>query len=155
MDVSYINPFIIACREVVDTMIHVPVSLGRPHLKDPSQRTFKVAAMVRLSGAVQGVVAFGFSEPVALALVGGLTGTRSEELDADVLDGLGEIANMVVGNAKKNLPGGLTQISPPTIIKHGEAVPAPPGLPVMIVPFDTGAGRFSIEVSIRVAAKAA
>jgi hypothetical protein len=108
-----------------------------------------------LSGAVEGIVVIGISDRVATALVGGLTGSPCHQIDADAIDALGEVANMVVGSAKKNLPGGLSTISVPKVIKSPTQVPYPGGLPVITIPFDTAPGRFVIEVSLKMTAEAA
>lgn len=150
MNVQHINPFIRSTREVFDTMIHVPIQLGRPALKDPNARThklFKISATVGLNGATQGTVILSFSETVALALASALAGENFKFLGTDAIDALGEIANMIVGSAKKDLPGGQVSITCPSV-KPTADITYPPAKPVITIPFDTPTGRFAIEVVV-------
>jgi chemotaxis protein CheX len=158
MDVSYINPFLVAIRNVFDKMVHVPVALGKPYLKDRSGPQFAVSASIDLAGAMVGRIAISFSQSAALALASGMAGKPLTGLDADCLDALGEIASMVTGDAKKDLPGdGLTTISVPSIVLGSHKVVYPQNSPILVVPCETPKGRFVVEVSIRrqVVAKAA
>lgn len=151
MNVTHINPFIRSTREVFDTMVHVPIQLGRPALKDPDGRThklFKISASIGLSGAASGLVVLSFSEPVALTLASALAGERFGFLGPDAFDALAEIANMITGSAKRDFPGGLVSITVPTLLPT-ESVVYPADRPVISIPFDTPAGRFLIEVSLR------
>ena len=149
MKVEYINPFIVAARNVFDTMIHVPLTLGKPFLKEQDQRTYRVAALVGLSGTIEGIVVMRFSHPVALALASGLIKGEVKAIDADCLDALGEIGNMIVGNAKKDFPGGLVKISVPKVVTDDKQIHYPANTPVIVIPCDTGPGRFVIEVSFK------
>jgi chemotaxis protein CheX len=154
MDVAYINPFIVATRSVFDTMVHLKVMLGKPYLRDANSAQQPVSIALTLSGAANGLVAIGLSEHVALALASGITGTKVAELNPDCSDALKEIANMIVGSAKKDLPGGTTQMGIPQALFAPTPVPFPAGLPVIGIPCDAGAGRFVIEVALRTPAAA-
>jgi chemotaxis protein CheX len=156
MNVAHINPFIRSTREVFDTMVHVPIQLGPPFLKDPETRThklFKVSASIGLTGAASGLVVLSFSENVALALASAMAGEPVKFLGPDAFDALAEIANMIAGAAKKDLPGGLVSISVPTLLPTEDVV-YPSDRPVISIPFDTPTGRFLIEVTLRPGARA-
>jgi chemotaxis protein CheX len=151
MDVAYINPFLRATRDVFDAMVRVPIVFGKPRLKDREERQHKlyqISAVIGLSGAVSGLLVLCLSESVALALAGGLTGSPVGEMNADCYDALAEICNMIAGSAKKDLPGGQVTISIPTLLPTDE-VPYPRDVPIILLPFDTAAGRFLLEVTIK------
>jgi chemotaxis protein CheX len=58
---------------------------------------------------------------LALKLTDLLTGTEHSEIDADVIDAIGEINNIIAGNIKPKVPNGeKIVISIPTIIKGKE-----------------------------------
>ena len=158
MNVAYINPFLASTRSVFETMVRAKLSLGAPALKRAEDRLFKlytVSAMIDLSGAVVGRVVVSFSPTVAYAVGGALAGRSFDRVDEDLMDALGEIANMIAGGAKTSMPqGGNVQISTPRVIP-AHAVTYPPGVPVIVLPFDTTAGRFVIETAIRPADGAA
>jgi len=158
MDVSYINPFITATSQLFATMIQVQLTLGKPSIRKPDDRLFKlyrISAAIDLQGGVSGRVAISLSPQVAYALGGALAGRPFEKPDAELLDAIGEIANMIVGGAKTTLPdGGSVRISTPQVMAT-HLLEYPAGLPVIIIPFDTPAGRFVLETALRVAAKPA
>ncbi len=150
-DVAYINPFIAAADGVFDTMIKSPLSLGKPRLLgDPSEvtRQFGVATQIALSGELDGVVLLSLSRPVALSLASGFAGAPFKELDADAMDALREIASIIVGRAREGLPKGGLTMSLPKVMDRS-AVHFGGDAPVLVIPFDSGAGRFVIETSFR------
>ncbi len=158
MDVNYINPFIIATRNVFNTMIHVPVVLGKPSLKQRGDETgqYMVSATIGLSGNVTGSVVLSFSQSVALALAAGLIGCPKEEsISPDCIDALGEIANMIAGSAKQQLPGEGNSISLPNVVLGKHYVAYPTGVPIIVIPCDTPEGKFVMEVALRLTSKAA
>lgn len=152
MDVAYINPFLAATSELFEKMIKVPLKLGRPALRKPEDRLYKlyrVSAVLELTGPVEGKIVLSFSQPVAFVLAGALAGQKFETIDAELLDAIAEIANMVVGGARSRLPGGSEiRISVPQVIST-HLVSFPLDLPIMMIPFDTAAGRFIVETAIR------
>jgi chemotaxis protein CheX len=149
MDVRYINPFIVSCRAVFDQMIHVPLILGKPYLRQRTAPPVLVTVIIGCGGSISGFVVLRLSREVSLALASGLMGSPVTALDADTVDALGEIANMIAGNAKKDLPGGLATLEIPTVLLGDPHSPYPPGVPVIAIPFKTTAGDFFIEVAIR------
>lgn len=151
MDVSYINPFIKATAELFDKMIKVPMKLGKPSLRQPQDRLYKLyrlSAVIDIEGSASGRIVISFAQPVALTLAGSLAGKQFERIDGDVVDALGEIANMIVNGAKPGLPHAQDiNITRPNIMQtHGVLYPIK--VPVIIIPFDTSAGRFIIETAL-------
>jgi len=147
MNVALINPFLVAIHGVFDTMVHVPVKLGKPILKRVQEPSFIVSATIMLSGSVNGTVALRLSQRTALALASGLAGVELKIFDDDCLDAIGEIASIVSGSAKKELSAQHTNISIPKINlgipKREETVPA-----TIVIPCLTKVGDFALEVSL-------
>jgi len=149
MDVKYINPFLLAVKNLFDTMIHVPFVLGKPLLKQDNVPLYEISGIIGISGSVTGCVVINLSKQVALQMVSALVGEQVTELDADSTDAIGEIANMIAGNAKKDFPGGDASISVPSVVvgKHQTAYPS--GVPIISIPCDTSAGRMMIEIVLQ------
>lgn len=154
MNVAYINPIIGATKHVIDTMIHVPLMVGQPQLRDRQRqcRIYKVSAAIQLAGSVAGQIVVSFTQGVALALADGLIGEQHREIDADCLDALGEVANMIAGCAKKELGAGLVSISTPKLVPSGQ-ISYPLDMPFVVFPFDTAKGRFIVEIGFKEQAK--
>jgi chemotaxis protein CheX len=150
MDVRYINPFITATSNVFETMLKVRYKVGKPYLKRPNAPAdpkYRIMPAIQLTGPVMGMVVLQFPERVALALVNALTGGAAQTLDADALDAVGEITNMIVGGAKKDLPGGQISISVPMIFT-GQQIPYPRSIPIIVIPFAASGDSFLIEAAL-------
>ena len=148
MDVRYINPFLSAVGLVFRTMAEMSVAMGKPYIKSPEHElayVYTVAATIELTVTTDGIVSMRFCRPVVMALVKALTGEMPKEMDAACMDALGEVANMVVGNAKKDFPLGGTSISTPKVVM-ADPLDEPP---ILVMPFDCSAGRFLLEARLR------
>jgi chemotaxis protein CheX len=130
-------------------MIQVPVNYGKPRLNEQREAIYDIGCIIGLSGDVSGSVVISLSKLVALELASGLTGEECKELDEDCLDALGEIANMIVGNARKDFPGAETRITVPNVIVGRHKIAYPQKLPIITIPCDTPAGRLAVEVALK------
>ncbi len=149
MDIKYINPFIKAVQNVFKTMIDVPFKLGTPYLKKDPLPPNEISAIIGLSGSVTGCVVINMSKAIAFELVSALVGDEVTELDDDCTDAIGEIANMIAGNAKTDFPGENNSISVPSVIIGQHEVSYPTGLPIICIPGETNTGPFVIEVALK------
>ncbi len=85
----------------------------------PTSEKGIVAGMIGVHGNVSGFVTVNMAERVALAAVGGLLQDRFDALTAQVIDGVGEIANIIGGGVKKGLAGSkwaFTHVTVPSVI---------------------------------------
>ncbi len=64
-----------------------------------------VTGMIGLHGDVSGFVTVNMSETVACSAVGGLLQDRFERLSPQVVDGVGEMTNIISGGIKRTLVG--------------------------------------------------
>jgi chemotaxis protein CheX len=149
MDIQYINPFIVAVKNVFDTMIELPFKLGKPTLKKDNLPEHDVSGIIGLSGNVTGCVVINMSKEVAFLLVGSLIGTEVTALDEDCTDAIGEIANMIAGNAKTDFPGTGNSISVPSVVVGKHQVSYPSGIPIISIPCLTDKGELFIEIAIK------
>jgi len=81
-----------------------------------------VTAMVSLAGAYSGVVSLHAPRNLALNFTSGMLGMEVAEIDGDVHDAMGELANMIAGAFKGHLSSGGAdiRISLPSIIAGNE-----------------------------------
>ena len=149
MDVQYINPFVTAVKKLFNTMIEVPFKLGNPSLKKGNIPTYEISSIIGLSGTVTGCVVINLSKEIALQLVSALIGDEVTELDDDCTDAIGEIANMIAGNAKTDFPSEGTTISVPSVVIGKHKVSYPSGLPIIAIPIVTDKGELVIEVALK------
>ncbi|MEN0020997.1 MAG: chemotaxis protein CheX [Planctomycetota bacterium] len=108
--------------------------------------------MISFTGEYQGSLVLTFPTEVAERVVALFIGAEVTADDDDFADAVGELANMVSGNAKAGFEGKTVSIScPSVIIGTGHAVRQPSDMPIVIIPCDCECGSFAIEVSLRAA----
>jgi chemotaxis protein CheX len=150
MDVRYINPFLKAVTNLFATMIELPLTVGKPRLKEHSEPSFEISGIIGLSGTVTGCVVISISEEIALQLASSLFGEDFTEVDDDCIDAIGEIANMIAGNAKTDFPGDESSISVPSVIIGKHKVAYPRGIPIVSIPCKTDSGTMVIDVALKI-----
>jgi chemotaxis protein CheX len=150
MNVSYVNPFILSTVNTCKTMLKVDVRPGSPVLKKEPYPSHDISGVIGLSGEAQGAIALSFPKIVALKVVSAMLGGEVKIVGPEMTDGIGELVNIIAGNAKKDLTAYRLSISLPHVIIGKDHVIAPPsGAPTIIVPFASPLGEFSMEVSLK------
>lgn len=150
MDPSYIKPFVVALKRVFETMIAVPFTLGKPALKKGNEVPHEISSIIGLSGNVSGSVVISLSEAVAFQLASALLGEPITELNEVCTDAIGEIANIIAGNAKTDFPTNNNAISVPSVVVGKHKVSYPSGIPIITVPCATDKGEMIIEIALKV-----
>ncbi len=148
MDVRLINPFVAAISNVFETMVNVKVKIGKPVLKSAEMISADVSGVIGLSGDVQGCVVLSFPGPVACKLASAFAGEEMTMEHPDFADAIGELANMVAGNAKKDFGDYNAAISLPSVITGaGHNVSQSKAYPYLVIPCETPMGSFNVEVA--------
>jgi len=149
VDVRFINPFILAIAAVFKTMVHMDVKVRKPHaVTDPGTRA-DVSGVIGFSGDASGCVVLSFPTPVACQVASAFAGVPMDEQHPDFSDAIGELANMVAGNAKKDFEGMSISISlPSVIIGQGHMVSGLRACPRLAIPCETPCGVFEVEVAM-------
>ena len=112
-------------REVFSTMVGVEDLLHLPSLVEPITHFENcVTAMVGMAGTYSGLVCVHTPQDLALQITSGMLGMDVTEVDDDVRDALGEIANMIAGSFKLHLTrcGADIRISTPSVVTGSEYV---------------------------------
>ena len=150
VDVKYINPFLVAVENVFNTMLELPFTLGKPSLKKEPVPDHEVSGIIGLSGDVSGCVVINLSRELALRLASALLDDEITDIDEDCTDAIGEIANMIAGNAKTDFPSGNTSISVPSVVIGQHKMRYPQGIPVITIPCHTDSGELIIDLAMKV-----
>jgi chemotaxis protein CheX len=151
MDVRFINAFIAAIMAVFKTMLATDVTINRPTLKQPEDRNADVSALIGLSGDAVGAVVLSFPMVTAAQVASKFSGVEMNAEHADFADALGELANMVAGNAKSKFDGLNVSISLPSVILGKEHVVSQSRVsPRLIIPCESALGSFAVEVAMKV-----
>ena len=149
MDVTLINPFINATINVLETMAFTKAEAGKPFLKKDMVAQGDVSGVLGLIGDIKGTISASFSEKSILSIVSNMLGEEMTELNDDVKDAVGEIVNMVSGQARQELDelGKSLKAAIPTVIMGKDHVITHVSTyPIVAIPFSTDNGDFTIEV---------
>ncbi len=149
MDVKYINPFIGATVHVLKTMAQTEVTAGNPFLKKDKVARGDVSGLIGLTGGVSGTISVSFTEKSILAIVTKMLGEEMTAMDDEIGDAVGEIANMISGQARQALEAmgrPLQAAIPSVIMGRGHRITHITSHPVIAIPFSTVDGGFTIEV---------
>ncbi len=101
----------------IDDLMHLPIQVDpRSHFADC------ITSMVGFAGLFNGILSLHVPENLALLFTSSMLGMEVTEINDDVHDALGEIANMIAGSFKHHLAqnGQEVRLSTPTIITGKE-----------------------------------
>jgi chemotaxis protein CheX len=104
---------------VFSTMLGLEVSPGRSGISQGTVApSHGVAALVSMAGSWVGIGSIDCSAPLACHFAGSMWGSESRSVDDDVLDAIGEVANMIIGNIKTSVESvvGPMELSIPTVV---------------------------------------
>jgi len=148
MDVRFINPFIAAVKNVFNTMVTTQITVGKPYVINASQEPVAdVSAVIGLSGDVVGCVVLSLPMQSAVNAASKFAGMELTPDNPDFADALGELANMVAGQAKSNFTGFNVSISLPSVIIGREHVVSQSrAKPRLALPCESALGTFHVEV---------
>lgn len=151
MDVRYINPFVRAIRNVFTTMLKVDVAIQKPCLRTDGRACADVSGVIGFSGDAAGCVVLTFPRGVAEKVASRFAGAPIVVNSLDMVDAIGELANMVAGNAKKDFEGVNIGISLPSVVMGPEhTIWQSREVPRLVIPCGSSLGGFFVEVALRV-----
>ena len=110
-----------------------------------------VTAVIGISGKLEGTVLYGFPQDTAKAVVDAMVGEDAGSVSDELgLSALGEIANMITGNAATKLAqeGYPCDISPPVIIEPMGSKFTTLSGPQILVQFNSDLGMLIVRISL-------
>jgi chemotaxis protein CheX len=91
------------------------VAVARVPARDPGN----VTGLIGVHGTVSGFITVNLAERVAKSIVGGLLQDRFDALTGQVVDGVGELTNIIAGGIKKGVlgsPWAFNNVTVPSVI---------------------------------------
>ena len=116
MRVEHINPFLDSVVNTFRTMLNAEVRRGELKLSDPTKRSYPISGVIGLTGNAVGTVVINMSEEVAMRAASTMLMDDIREVNDDVLDAVGELANMIAGQAKAELEEFDLSVSLPNVV---------------------------------------
>lgn len=151
MDSTYIAAFVRSLQDVSSTMLDLNVDVGSPKMHSADDPGYDVSAIIGLSGDCVGSVAICFTTQTAAAMVGKFVGMEIDPESPDFTDGVGELANMIIGGAKSKFSGdkSISISCPSVIVGPGHRVFQQKDMPVIEIPAQSECGPILIVVALR------
>ena len=154
MDIEHMEPFIQETIKTFEVMLGVKPDSKELEIKESTDGTYDISAMIGISGSSTGGVVISFPEDVACKIVSRMLGEEISELNQDVSDGIGELVNIIAGNAKRGLVKygfhDLSQSLPHVVIGKHRTVWRTKDMPCLVKRFfSSELGPFCIEVNLR------
>lgn len=143
------NELINGTQDVFSTMLMVDLVCEEVVENKSCPMLSNLTSMIGLGGGVRGLLAIHCPASVAKNITGTFLDMEIDELNEDVKDAVGEIANMVAGNLKVSYAGIDTNIElaiPTTIVGESFRVSGMNDASRVIVPFKMDEERFWVEL---------
>jgi len=151
MKVELVNPFLAAAINVLRTMAFTEARAGKPFIKKDKKAVGDVTGIIGITGQATGSLSITFSQRCIENVVGNMFGEKIEGITDEVRDAVGEITNMISGDARRKLDeqGFNLKASIPTVISgSGHIIKHISPGPCVAIPFETDSGSFVVEVSL-------
>lgn len=149
MDVKLINPFLESTLHVLNTIAGITAEKGKPYLKKDNVAIGDVSGIIGLAGDMNGIISVTFTEKCILHIVTGMFGDEVKELNEEIGDAVGEIANMISGQARQKLESqgiNLQAAIPSVVMGKDHTISHLTKQPIIALPFSTAGGEFTVEI---------
>lgn len=150
MDTKVINPFLLATMHVLKTMAGIEAKPGKPFIVSDRRIPGDVSAIMGVSGAAQGAISLSFTVGCLTAVASSLFGEVFTEVNEEVKDSAGELANMICGDARRRLAeqGLVLKGGIPTVVTgSNHTIKHIADGPHLAIPFETAGGSFMVVVA--------
>lgn len=140
-----------SAQEIFSTMVMMEIAVEGQCSTETPPLVDSISGVVGLAGKYKGVLAIHLPNSVAMAITSSFLGMDVEEINEDVEDAVGELANMLAGDIKTVLSdkGRDIDLSIPTIISgHEYTFQSTKEVDSFIIPFSGSCGKFRIELQL-------
>jgi chemotaxis protein CheX len=149
MDLTLIEPFIDGTITVLETMAFTKAEAGKPYKKKGQEAKGDISGVIGLTGQFNATISVSFSEKSILRIVSNMLGEKMQEINDDIKDAVGELTNMIAGQARKGLAalGKQLQAAIPSVVTgKNHTIEHISDSTAVAIPFHTDGGKFTVEV---------
>jgi chemotaxis protein CheX len=157
MRAEFINPFLQAASEVLESELGSPTARGTMGLQRSPQTSAEVTAIVAVTGDVAGMVILAMTEVTARSVVSRMMGQDFPEFDSLAQSGIAEVGNVITGRAAVLLSeaGFQSELAPPMLIIGRNSTINTLDVQRLVFPLETDCGRIEIQVALKFSGAAA
>jgi chemotaxis protein CheX len=156
--IEFSKPFIDAIKNVFETMVFTKLEPQKPVVKNDELSKGDVSAVLGLSGEVEkngikcqykAMLVISFPYDTYFKTASAMLGETYTSYAPDIRDLGGEIVNMVMGNAKRDLKvmGYNSNMAIPSMVEgKNHSIKYPPGTHIILIPFNSSHGQLFMEI---------
>lgn len=150
LNAEHINPFLMAAKKVVQDMCFVEVNIQKPALKETAFDSDTWVIIIGITGELRGQVLLAMTEQVACNLASKMCMTEITAIDEFASSALGELGNMILGNAATvfSSKGLGIDITPPTL-SNGTVSFTTSGIKSLCVPLTFADGTIDMFLTLK------
>jgi len=151
MKMELIQPFINAADAVLAQSLASPLSIGNLSMEEEAYRRKGMAAMVRLTGDIEGRVIFDLDKETAVRVARRFAGAELPESDDLVRETVFELANQVIGNAVTTLndQGFHFRVHPPVLHASEHGAKSSEDTEALVMYFETASGNVFMNIAMQ------
>lgn len=151
MKMELIQPFINAADAILAQGLNSPTSIGHLSMEEEAYRRKGVAALVWLTGDIEGRIIFDLDPKTAVRVASGFSGMEVEESDDIVREAVCELANQVTGNAISALndQGFKFRVHPPVVHNAEHGSKSSEDTEALVICFETVPGAVFMNIALR------
>jgi chemotaxis protein CheX len=151
MKMELIQPFINAADAVLSQGLRSPMIIGNLSMEEEAYRRKGIAALIWLTGDVEGRIIFDLDPATAVRVASQFAGTEVRESDSLVKETVCELANQVIGNAITTLndQGFHFRVHPPVIHTSERGSESSEDTEAMVLSFETQSGTVFMNIVLR------
>lgn len=150
MRMELIQPFINAADCVLAQGLQCPMSIGNLSMDEEAYRRKGVAAMVSVTGDIEGRIIFDLDNATAVKVASRFAGAELPESDGLVRETVCELANQVIGNAitALNDQGFRFRVHPP-VLHTTDGARSSEDTEALVICFETCSGDVYMNIALR------
>ena len=152
MNVAFINPFIEATLRSLEMMASISAEKTGLELREDHITAYEISSIIGITGETSGSVVISMPERLACRIASNMLMEEITVMNRMVEDAIGEIGNIVVGDARRSLMQegfNLTISIPTVVIGAGHRISRPGNIPCIAIPFTTEYGDFEVNVGLQ------
>jgi chemotaxis protein CheX len=151
MKMELIQPFINAADAVLAQGLKSPTSIGNLSMEQEAYRRKGVAAVISLTGDIEGRIVFDLDPEAAVRVASCFAGTELPESDELVRETVCELANQVTGNAVTALndQGFHFRVHPPVLHTSDHGPVSSEDTEALVICFETASGSVFMNIALR------
>jgi chemotaxis protein CheX len=151
MKMELIQPFINSADAVLSQGLQCTTAIGLVSMEEETYRRKGIAAMVMLTGDIEGRIIFDLDPATAVRVASKFAGADLPDSDDLVRETACELANQIIGNAitALNDQGFHFRVHPPILHTSAEGTRGTEDTEALVMCFETASGTVFMNIALR------